>query len=118
RWDHLVGSAEGVGDATLVLNGFPIIRGTYPFVPYVGIEPGLRLVGKSDRNVGFTTDVGALVPLTDSFAVGLSPMNFESYWSIDHHGDPDTALTGHVRIDAFWHDGFWFNVASPDRKSV
>ncbi len=40
-------------------------------------------------------------------------MSFESYWSIDHTGLPDTELLATLRLDAFWHSGLWINATAP-----
>lgn len=113
QWTRWAWNDGGVGDATIAIHGFPIIRDTYPLVPFLAVEPGLRLTNTKDPSVGFGVETGALVPITGSFAAGLSPIGIESYWNIEKTGYADTALTGHIRLDYFFHDGMWINLASP-----
>lgn len=104
------------GNASLVFDGFPLLRDTYPFVPYLGIEPGLRGTrenGRLDRSAGFLMEAGGLLPLSSKVALGLSPMALENYWHFDRGGERDTSLTASIRLDAFFHDGLWISLSSP-----
>jgi hypothetical protein len=112
QWDAPVASAGGLADLSLVVDVFPPLKGAYPFIGFLGVEPGLRWRGAA-RSVGFTIDPGAFLPLSESLAIGLSPISIESYWSIDRQGYPDLALLGSVRLDAFFRPGLWATASSP-----